>query len=93
MTDFSDAPISLSAARADRSGLAKDMSARDMLVELIRDIDTGKIMAPDFAVVCLAKRNPDGAVFTTERVGGKQNPLEVYGLMWRSMLKICDDTR
>lgn len=92
--DFSNEPISIGQARAARTGHAKDLTAREMLVNLLRDIDSGEIEAPDFAVVCLARRDVAGdAVLTHERVGGAQNPLEVYGLLWRCALRLCDDTR
>ena len=92
---FADHPKSIGELRAERSGHAKDITVREMLIELLRDIDSGACPMPDFAVICMARRSPgqDTVMLTSERVGGKQNPLEVYGLLWRCQMRLCDDTR
>lgn len=92
--NFADHPKTIGQLRADRSGHAKDLTVREMLIELLRDIDSGEIETPDFAVVCFAKRiDASTAIGTSERVGGVQTPLEVFGLLWRCQLALCDDTR
>lgn len=94
VVSFADHPKTIGRLRSDRSGCARDLTAREMLVELLRDIDSGTIEAPDFAVICMARRVENNtAVLTSERVGGVQNPLEVYGLLWRCQMRLCDDTR
>lgn len=40
--DFSKAPVSIAEIRSDRSSSAKDWTPRDVLVSLLRDIDSGK---------------------------------------------------
>lgn len=41
--DFSDIPVSLAEVRADREYSARAWTARDVLVSMLRDIDSGAI--------------------------------------------------
>ncbi len=88
MDDFANAPKSITELRSDRSNLAKDLTARDVIVMLLRDIDSGKIYAPDYVCLCFAKRGTDGGVLVNEYVGGEHNPLEVIGLLERSKQRL-----
>lgn len=51
--DFSKFPPSISEIRSGKTGLAADASPRDVLVSLLRDIDSG-ILKPEVLVVCFA---------------------------------------
>jgi hypothetical protein len=92
MDSFADAPKSIGELRAARSGDAKDISTREVLIQLLRDIDSGKMPEPDFMVITMARRTDNG-ILATEWVGGIQNSLEVYGLLMRSAVRLMDDTR
>jgi hypothetical protein len=50
MTDFSDHPVSLSEIKAERDLDGKAWTPRDVLLKLLRDIDSGKCN-PDLLVV------------------------------------------
>jgi len=41
--DFSDAPMSIGEIRAAKSNLIRDLTPRDALIDLLRDIDAGKV--------------------------------------------------
>lgn len=66
MTDipdnFADHPLSIAEIRADKSQNATDWTPRDVLIELLRDIDSGAI-APDALIVAMSipdETFPDG---------------------------------
>lgn len=59
MNNFTDAPISISELRSDKSGNAKDWTPRDALIALLRDIDSGK-QDVDHAIICYRVRLKDG---------------------------------
>ena len=54
MEDFSNHPASLAEVRADREVDGKLWSPRDVLIKLLRDIDSGKIK-PDVLVVAYSE--------------------------------------
>lgn len=49
--DFSKAPRSLTEARADRTESAADWTARDVLVRLLRQIDSGEFNPEELVVI------------------------------------------
>lgn len=57
--DFRDAPITISEARAKRSGNAQDWTPRDALVHVLRQIDSGEIVLDDVIVIAV-RAYPDG---------------------------------
>lgn len=78
---FADAPVTITELRATRTGNAKDQTARDAVVSFLRDIDSGAIVAPEFVIICFARRNPEGGVLVNEHAGGPHSPLEAFGLL------------
>lgn len=61
--DFAAAPVSLAEVRAERSQRASDWTPRDVLVALLRDIDSGKVKA-DRLVVAYAEALEGGSTKT-----------------------------
>lgn len=67
--DFAETPKSITEIRSDRDGKASSWTPRDVLVALLRDIDSGK-EAPTALVVCYAVPNPerDGARIIAHKI-------------------------
>jgi hypothetical protein len=57
--DFSKAPPTISEARAKRSGNAEDWTPRDVLVHVLRQIDSGELVLDDVIVISV-RAYPDG---------------------------------
>ncbi len=94
MTDtesFADTPQSITELKSERSGFAKDMTARDVIVMFLRDLDSGRIDRVDFLCICYAKRKDD-MVLVNEYAGGPHNPLEMFGLLERCKLNLISDS-
>lgn len=49
--DFSKAPLTITELRAKRSGNAEDWTPRDALVHVLRQIDSGELVADDVIVI------------------------------------------
>lgn len=81
MEDYSKFPKSLSEVRSDKSGKAADWTVRDMLIALLREIDSGSIH-PEKAVLVYSLR-PDsphaGAVVKKTQV--IDSHIEGHGLL------------
>lgn len=92
LTSYADAPQSISELRATRTNCAKDMTARDAVVQFLRDIDSGEMDAPDFVCICMA-RHTDNGTMVNEYAGGQHTPLEMLGLLERCKLRIIEDLR
>lgn len=60
---FKDYPRSVKDARSDKTGEAKDWNPRDVLIDALRDIDSGKIV-PDALMVVYRHRQADGTTGT-----------------------------
>ncbi len=92
MTDqsFADAPPSITELRANRSGHAKDMTARDTVVAFLRDVDSGAMAMPDFICLCFARRTETGTL-VNEYAGGSHTPLEMLGLLERCKIRLIAD--
>lgn len=58
---FANAPITIGEARAQRAGSAAAWSPRDVLVQLLREIDSGDLK-PSAMVVSMAVPQPDGTM-------------------------------
>jgi hypothetical protein len=54
MDDFTKHPISLGEVRAEQSGECTDWSPRDVLVKMLRMIDSGEV-SPDVLVVAYSR--------------------------------------
>jgi hypothetical protein len=54
MTDFGDHPVSLAELKAERSHDATTWTPRDVLLKMLRDIDSGKCN-PDLLVVAYSE--------------------------------------
>lgn len=84
MDSFADAPLSISELRSEKSGLAKDLTVRDMLIRALRDIDSGDLKA-DFAVLCICERARPGdtpaTIYSERRLAGPHNHFELVGLV------------
>jgi hypothetical protein len=87
---FANAPVSITELRADRTGHAKDMTARDAVVAWLRDIDAGKLAAPDFVIICFARRT-EGGTMVNEYAGGPHTSLEGLGLLERCKMRLHGD--
>jgi hypothetical protein len=60
--NFADAPQTLGEIRSDRDGSAASWSPRDVLIRLLRDIDSGKLPLMDALIVSYREKLPDGRV-------------------------------
>jgi hypothetical protein len=59
MDDFSNAPVSITEARSERTRDQADWTPRDALISLLRDIDGGKVDV-DTLFMAYRKRAEDG---------------------------------
>lgn len=89
---FADHPKSVTELRSDKSGRACDWTVRDMLIDTLRDIDSGKLMA-DMAVLII-RDNPAGSQGDTDRKvwrrqAGVNSYIESLGLLQRG-IQLCN---
>lgn len=79
---FANTPVSIGELKSDKTGKAKDWSVRDMLVFLLRDIDSGGPMAKaDKCVLCVGFIKNDGASSTTGWRAGVFSEFEALGIV------------
>jgi hypothetical protein len=64
MADYSDHPVSITEARANREENSALWTPRDALISMLRDIDNG-IINPDALVAICRTKDEDGAYRTT----------------------------
>lgn len=84
--DFSNAPVSIAELRANKHEAAREWSARDALISVLRDIDSGKLVPPDTMVICMSWRDSgDGMPRTTYTCSG-DNAISMFGTV--EMVKI-----
>lgn len=76
--NFAEHPNTIGELRSDRSGLGADWSVRDMLVNLLRDIDSGKIK-PEAAVLIFT-RAADGDPNATTTHFRNASPSTIHAL-------------
>jgi len=79
---FATVPLSIGEHRAARSACPSDASPRDVLVGVLRDIDSGKLAA-DHVIVSLGISKPDGGRSTEYRQAGKLDGYAQVGLLTR----------
>lgn len=68
--NFASHPQSVGDLRAGKSNLANDWTARDVLIDTLREIDSGEI-APDVLVVMYSDQKADGVRGTGFAVASK----------------------
>lgn len=81
---FADHPRSLSEVRADRSGRVEDLTPRDALIRVLRDLDAGAVRA-DHAVIVLGTTPTPGASRTLVYQGGSFDFHGQLGLVTRAV--------
>lgn len=57
--DFSSYPVSVSEARAEKTSKAKDWTPRDALIDVLREIDSGRLNLTS-VVISFTHKNVDG---------------------------------
>lgn len=94
MTDFKDHPVSLGEIKSDRTGDGSQWTPRDVLVKMLRDIDSG-VARPDVLVVAWSEPPPaDAQDARKERRGhflqSTNDGLLSLGLMQSTIFKMQD---
>ena len=74
--DFSNHPPTVGELRSGKSQSARDWKPRDVLIDVLRDIDNGKI-DPKALVVCMRGVNDDGTVSTLYRAATTDHHITV----------------
>jgi hypothetical protein len=59
VTDFKDQPLSIAEIKADRTGDGAQWTPRDVLVKMLREIDSG-VARPDVLVVAWGELDANG---------------------------------
>ena len=78
---FADTPVTIGEIRSDKSNKAKDWSVRDMLIHVLREIDSGgKFAKYDRAIIVFAKLEEGNSTIHLS-VAGSQNALETNGML------------
>lgn len=80
---FADYPRSLADVKSDKSNAACDWKPRDLLIDMLRDLDSGKIEA-DAMLVIWTKMDKDGAI--TKRRTASPNVIVTQGMIAHSIL-------
>lgn len=88
MSDYSDHPISLSEARAHREHDSRLWTARDALISMLRDIDSGEINPDALVAVCRTK-DEDGSYRTTF-VNATPDVHVAMGLLSRGQFRLME---
>lgn len=90
-TDFADHPQTVGEIRSDKTQNAKDWSIRDMLICLLRDIDSGgEYSKANKAVICLGYVGPDGSTNTHVMRAQTQSSFESIGLVTECLHRMVD---
>lgn len=84
MEDFSKAPMTIGEIRAGKTHEAKDWGPRDLLMRMLRDIDSGKISPVSITLVYQVVY-PDGDDQCI-LLSSAQTRTEQIGMMTRGML-------
>ncbi len=80
--NFADHPPTIGELRSDKSQDAKDWSIRDMLICLLRDIDSGgEYSNANRAVICLGYVGPNGGTNAHVMRAQTQSNFESVGLV------------
>lgn len=84
--NFADHPKSITEVRAERSESARDWTPRDVLIDILRDIDSKKIN-PEAVVVSMRSRSEDGSVHTHYRASSPDHHITV-GVMTAALFMV-----
>lgn len=88
--DYSDQPASLSEQRALRSSNPGKWGPREMLVALLRRIDSGEMEEPDHMVVCYGARDRESGHNSAGYLqAGNFSPFAQLGLLHTALNSIC----
>lgn len=79
--DYADAPRNLAERRALNSGVPADWTPRDLLVYLLRKIDSGEMEVPQHLMVLYAREDPGEGSSTGFVQAGNFAPLAQMGLL------------
>lgn len=87
--DFSGYPVSLAEARADKERDCRLWAPRDALINLLRDIDSGKIRAD--ALVCVYRERLPDHNTRTHFVNATPDIHTALGLLTAGHFKLMED--
>ena len=82
MVNYADHPKSVAEIKSDRSQDCADWTPRDALIDLLRDIDSGK-RTPEHLVLCWSERSAE--TFSTHYSASAKSGLHALGLLSRIM--------
>jgi hypothetical protein len=90
---FADAPVSIGEIKSGKTWRSKDWSPRDLLIQLLRDIDSGAIAPHEMAtlVVLWGHSNEKGSV--GRYLVSSPSAAECYGVMALAQHKMMFDDR
>ena len=89
MDDYSNHPVSLTEAKANRECNSALWTPRDALISMLRDIDSGEINPDALVAVCRTK-DQDGAYRTTF-VNATPDVHVAMGLLTRGHFRLMED--
>lgn len=84
--NYADHPKSVGEIKSDKTESCADWTPRDVLISMLREIDSGEI-APEMLVVAWAKRNESGTMHTRYQLSSR-NIMEALGLCVRTAHRI-----
>lgn len=85
MTNFAGYPKSITEMRADKTDLAKDITPRDVLIEMLRDIDEGHLN-PSAIVVAFMEGTPEAP--TMDWRVSSPNLVVTNGILARALYRV-----
>ena len=89
---FADHPKTLSELRSEKSGDASDWTARDLLVHLLREIDSGRLAITDLVLVALTVGPPNAEGLMWRQAARDQNiALGILTRAQQSMVRAFDE--
>lgn len=83
---YANHPQSITEIRADKAEDGTKWLPRDVLISMLRDIDSGAIEAPQVIFIAYGVRDPDGATRTAFRQAGTSS-WETLGLLEAAKLR------
>lgn len=87
--NFADAPVSLAQRRAEKTYDGRLWTPRDVLIDLLRDNDSGKIN-PQLMVVTAKTTLPDGSYKLLTASAGGANRHELIGVLAETTRSMID---
>lgn len=84
---FAEYPRTIGELRSDKTDKSHDWTVRDMLISVLRDIDSGKgeYVKAERAVLILGNVDPDGSTNIQAVRAGTRNAWEGMGLLHEAM--------